>query len=257
MKFVFKIADSIPEGFDVFVLDGKKYPDKTELILAPSTIHELTVFSPLGASGTRFVFTSWENGETSTSRKISRGGLYSLNYKKQYELVLESTHGKPEGAGWYDVGTQATISVSPLIEEQGTRYVFLKWFPEVAVATPASTTSVTMTSPKKVSADWRTDHLLTLTSDYNQPEGAGWYEAGSPVTISIAPIKGILVRQIFTVWSGDYSGATPTATLTINSPMAVTANWRTDYIQLFLVGIAILAAVTAAGAYVIEKRREL
>jgi hypothetical protein len=112
-----------------------------------------------------------------------------------------------------------------------------------------------MSSPKMVTANWRNEYLLTITSPYGEPEGEGWYKENEAVTISVVPIKGIIIRHIFNGWSGDFSGDIATETLTINSPKAITANWRTDYIQLYILiaGVVILVVVIIA---IVRKRRK-
>jgi hypothetical protein len=214
--------------------------------LAPGSVHYLTILSPLDTGGgIRYVFTSWDDGNTSASRTTSHGGVYTANFKRQYELLIESAFGEPEGQGWYDEGLTAIISATS-IEEPTTRHIFIGWSGDYSGT--AATASIIMDSPKAITANWRTEYLLTIESAYGQPEGEGWYESDSTATISVAPSVGLGIRHIFTGWSGDLSGTTPTTTLVMNSPMAVTANWRTEYTQLYII---IGAVVVVAGVILI------
>ena len=255
VKFIFNTEPTLPSGTDILFLDDKVYSSvPPELTWAPGSAHDLTILSLLDTgSGTRNVFTSWNDGDTSISRTISHGGVYTANYKTQYELLIESAYGEPEGEGWYDAGSTATISVTP-IEEPTTRHIFTGWSGDYAGDT--ATASVIMDSPKAITANWRTDYLLTIESTYGEPEGEGWYESGSTVTISVAPSEGMLIRHIFAGWSGDFSGDTPTTTLTMNSPMAVTVNWRTDYTRLYmLIGLIVLIAAINGGLRMRRRRQ--
>ena len=319
---------SLPIDTDILLLDDVAYSSVTlELIWAPGSVHSLTVLSPLdNGSGTRYVFTSWSDGDTSTSRTISHGGAYTANYKTQYKLLIESDYGEPEGQGWYDEGSTANISVTS-VEEPTTKHIFTGWSGDYSGNTPTvsvimdspktvranwrteylltiesdcgepkgegwydegstanisvtssiaeprakhffigwsgdysgskATAPVIMDSPKTIKVNWRSEYLLTIESDYGEPEGAGWYDEGSTATISAAPSEGVIIKHIFTGWSGDISGTTPTMTLTVNSPTSVTANWRNDYTGLYILisGVVVLAAATIIGLRIRRRRK--
>lgn len=247
LKFLFNTEPRLPSGGEILVLDNKTYSSTPpEFTWAPDLAHDLTILSSLDTgSGTRYVFTSWNDGDTSVSRTISHGGVYTANYKTQHELTIESAYSVPEGQGWYDAGSTATISVAS-IEEPATRHIFTGWGGDYSGDTEIA--SVTMDSPKTITANWRTDYLLTIESTYGEPEGEGWYESGSTVAISVAPSEGMLIRHIFTGWSGDFSADAPAASVTIDSPKAITANWRTDRRRLYmLIGIIVLIAAISGG----------
>jgi hypothetical protein len=112
-----------------------------------------------------------------------------------------------------------------------------------------------MTAPKTITADWRNEYLLTIESAYGEPEGAGWYDEGSTATISVPESAGVIVRQFFTGWSGDYSGDTASASVIMDEPKTVTADWRTDYIQLYMVIIGIVVILGVFGFWFIKIRR--
>lgn len=247
LKFIFNTEPRLPSGSEILVLDNKTYSSTPpELTWAPGSVHDLTVLSSLDSgSGTRYVFTSWNDGGTSVSRTISHGGVYTASYKTQHELTIESVYSVPEGRGWYDAGSTATFSVTS-IEEPTTRHIFTGWSGDFSG--DAEVASVTMNSPKAITANWRTDYLLTIESTYGEPEGEGWYESGSTVTLSVTPSEGMLIRHIFTGWSGDFSADAATASVTVDSPKAITANWRTDRTRLYiLIGIIVLIAAINGG----------
>lgn len=183
--FVMATFDTSPRVISL-TIDGTTYsPEElpTSFLWLPGSVHDCHL-PPLVSSepGTQYIFNSWSDGNTSPSRTISQGGEYTANYVTQYYLTVESDSGDPQGEGWYDSGSTATISVS------------------------------------------------------------------SP--------RGVIIRQVFTDWSGDSTATTSTATITMNQPKAVTANWRTDYIQLYILigGIAGLAGVVSASVLLIRRR---
>jgi hypothetical protein len=57
--------------------------------------------------------------------------------------------------------------------------------------------------------------------------------------------QGAIIRQIFTDWSGDYSGTTASASVVMDGPKTVATNWRTDSLQLYMI-IAVVVIIVAA-----------
>lgn len=253
IKFIFNVEPQSLNGIDVLFVDDNAYSESSELIWAPGSIHNLNVI-PLydTGRGTRYVFTSWGDGNTSASRLVSNGGEYRVDYRTEHRLTIESAYGESEGDGWYDESSTASISVVS-VEEPTIRHIFTGWSGDYTGN--ETTASVVMYSPKTITANWRNEYLLTIESAYGEPEGEGWYDEGSTATISIPESTGAIVRQFFTGWSGDFDGTTTSASFTVNSPMAVTANWRTDYLQLYIVIIAIVVILGAFGAWFIIRRR--
>ncbi|MFC1875219.1 caspase family protein [Chloroflexota bacterium] len=256
MKFTFSTEADLPSGTTILTLDGMGYSSAPPpLIWAPGSAHSLEVPSSVDAGvGTRYFFASWDDGDTSASRTISQGGAYTASYKTQYLLTIESAYGEPEGAGWYDADSTALIQVAS-IEGATTKYIFTGWSGDFSEDT--ATASVIMDEPKTVATNWRIEYLLTIESAYGEPEGAGWYSSGSTATISATSPQGTIIRQVFTRWSGDFSGDTATASITVNSPMAITANWQTDYLQLIMIifGVVIIAvALILWKIWVIRKK---
>lgn len=210
---------------------------------ASASSHDFEAVSPVsGGNGIRYVFTSWDDGNTSASRTISQGGVYTANYKTQYYLTIESAYGDPEGQGWYDAGSTVTISVAS-IEEATTKHIFTGWSGDLTGTAP--TTTLTINSAMAVTANWRTEYLLTVESAYGDPTGGGWYDSGSLATISVTSPEGVIIRQVFTGWSGDFSATTPSASVIMDEPKAVIASWRTDYAQLYMLigGVVVLVGV--------------
>ncbi len=315
------------QDINVLSVDGKTYSSRDFPVFftwAPNSHHNFTIVpSVSGGSGIRYVFNSWNDGNTSTSGTISLGGVYTINYATEYYLTIESDYGQPQGIGWYDQGSTASMSIAS-VQEPTVRHNFIGWSGDytgseaaasIIMTAPKTVTadwqneylltiesaygepegegwydedstatisiasvqeptvrhnfigwsgdctgseaaaSIIMTAPKTVTADWQNEYLLTIESAYGEPEGEGWYDEGSTATISIPESTGAIVRQFFTGWSGDFDGTTTSASFTVNSPMVVTANWRTDYLQLYIVIIAIVVILGAFGAWFIIRRR--
>lgn len=99
-------------------------------------------------------------------------------------------------------------------------------------------------------------HYLTIESDYGEYQWGGWDDSSSRAIILITPSTGTLIRHIFTGWSEDSTATTATATVLMNGPKTVIANWRTDYtyLQYILIG-GVAGATGAASVIVIILRR--
>jgi hypothetical protein len=229
-QFVFVSNVTLPHGTNIFTLDGRNFTSvPVPLFWIPGSTHTITV-SPIvdNGWGTRFVFVDWGDGNTSTTRLISKGS-YTANYGKEQRLKIVSSFGDIQGAGWYKDGSVATFSIQSYIETSDTRHYFTGWSGEYSGTSPSVT--LVMDAPKTETANWRNEYLLTVNSPYGSPSGAGWYQEGSTATFSVTPyVETPDSKHFFVEWSGDYSGTMSSASLDINVPKTVTANWRSEYL---------------------------
>lgn len=112
----------------------------------------------------RYVFDHWslDGGRVDGDAiSIEMGSPHKLIavYKVQYYLSVSSPYGDPKGAGWYDEGSTATISVNTPIEAGfGVSRVFVRWSGDISSESP--TAQVLMDGPKSVTAVWRTDSTI-------------------------------------------------------------------------------------------------
>jgi uncharacterized repeat protein (TIGR02543 family) len=221
----------------------------------------VSVVPPSGIEGTRcllldFSPTTGAKADNSVTWYAQASESYSAKFKVQYYLTVRSPYNNAEGEGWYDAGSTAPLAVTHTLVDcrNGTRRVFTGWTGDLK--TSSSSASILMDSPKTVTACWKTQYYLTVKSDYDEPQGEGWYDEGSIATFSITrPVVGFIVQRVFVGWTGDSAATAPTATILMNAPKAVTASWRTDYSQLFAIIVAI--AVGAASAWIVTKRRRI
>jgi hypothetical protein len=133
-------------------------------------------------------------------------------------------------------------AVSSVSGGNGIQYVFDSW------DDGNTSDSRAISSGGTYIANYTTRYYLTVESDYGQPEGEGWYIAGSMATISVASSEGAIIRQVFIGWSGDCSATTASASVIMDVPRTVVANWKTDYMQLYLIiggGIIVVGALIA------------
>jgi len=185
-------------------------------------------------------------------------GSNVFNYVAQYYLEVSTD---PTGvaditpSGWYAAGSSASISPVPGEVEatEGTKYVFTTWTVD---GTPRSGNgfAVVMDAPHEVVAKFDTMYLLTIVSDYGNPQGGRYYKSGETATFSVDTPVGFGIQQVFVEWSGDYHGKDPKGSLTMDGPKTVTAVWTTSYFQLYIIA-GVVAAVAVAAGLLLWRRR--
>ena len=124
---------------------------------------------PVGDSSSRIVFEGWsvdgQNTQSGTSLSVTMNAPHTVSaqYKQQYYLQVLTDQGVPYGAGWYDAGSTAQISVStPVSTQYGVSIVFNGW--QGDVQSNSQSTSVQMNKPMTAIASWRADStVLYLT----------------------------------------------------------------------------------------------
>ena len=134
-----------------------------------------------------------------------------------------STYTAPQTFGWTP-GSQHTVSVpSPQSRTAGTQYVFNFW----SDTGNQSHTITVPSSSKTYTANFITQYSLKV---YANPPGAGavnlpadsWYDNGVVISNIWATAN---PGYSFSNWSGDIFGTTNPASITINGPKTVTANF--------------------------------
>ncbi|NOZ60391.1 MAG: T9SS type A sorting domain-containing protein [Calditrichaeota bacterium] len=114
---------------------------------------------------------------------------------------------------------------SPANESNGTRYVFTQWSGDYSGTN--SSGSTTMSGPKEVVANWKTQYFLSMTE--NPPEGGTatpappgvWYDENESVQISATAAT----SYHWDGWSGDVTGMDNPTQVTMNGPKNITANF--------------------------------
>jgi len=229
---------------------GSVNPSTTNYYSAGSVI-PITATNAVG-----YVFSSWTSStgsitfaaqSASTDATINGSGTITANFEPPtyYSVTITSS---PTGAGYITVDSNPITTPQPftwLKNEQHvlaavstvndglpTRDVYAGWS-----IGGSQTQTYTVTSAATVTANFQTQHRLTVTSARdtpNPPVGAAYYNAGASVTASVtSPADEASGRRyVCTGWAGTGSvpltGAAPTVTFTINTPSTITWNWKTQ-----------------------------
>jgi len=213
---------------------GLKFYADDSLYTAPHTFnwtekitHILQAASPQTVGpGTRYVFSSWSD-EAEIAREYTVPATnedLSITFKKQYKLTLDTPHGDPQGEGWYDENQNVSFSVTTPDINGTTRYLFNSWGGDYSGSTSSGT--ITMNTPKTITASWDTQYYLNINSLYGDPLGEGWYDENTSASFSVTSVvEEALTKYIFEYWGGDYSGIDTSGTVFMDNAKEISAHW--------------------------------
>lgn len=212
----------------IFIVDGEEYRRNAVLTWAPGAVHEMEIATVIDNNrGRKYIFTSWEDGETSPTRTVTEGIEYTAYFDTQLLLTIISDFGEPEGDGWYDEDGTATISIKS-VESPTERHYFTGWSGDYEGED--NTAEIQMNKPKEITAVWESEYLLQIESEYGEPAGAGWYDEDVEAEISAESVEGADARHYFTGWSGDCEDENNSMQVTMDEAKSVIANWRSEYL---------------------------
>ena len=253
-------ASGIPSQYSATLLvdgqpQGQLQGSQTKTLNFPiSSTHTIAVDQYVsGATGVRYYCdqTSWS---------VSSTDSHIFNYQTQYELTITSD---PSGVaqvgsgGWFNSGANAQTGQAPqtVPGAAGTQYAFNGW---VVDGSPQSGAQITlaMNGPHNATAKYTTQYQLTINSPngLGNPQGGGYYNAGSTAQFSVTSPQGILIQQVLQQWQGDYTGTSPQGSITMSAPKTVTAVWGTSYTNLYLIAGAVIV-ILVVGAIAAMRRR--
>ncbi len=139
------------------------------------------------------------------------------------QIVVDGvTYIAPQTFTWA-VGSTHTISVSsPQAGSSGTQYVYYSWSDgggqSHTITAPSASTTYT--------ANFTTQYSLTTSVSPSgggsvSPAGTTWYNSGQSVQVAATASSG----HTFSGWSGDLTGSTNPATITMNGAKSVVAQF--------------------------------
>jgi M6 family metalloprotease-like protein len=180
--------------------------------------------------GMRSRFASWSTGSTSETLTLpGNNATISASYKIQYTVNVISLYGNSTGTGWYDDGTNATLSTtSPVNATQpDTRHTFARWTGDYNETSNPITVQVLR--PLNLTATWKTQYHVTVdTADHAFSTGSGWYDTGATANFTVTPPppdNG--TWYIFKGWTGNYTGTSMSGFVNVTAPARVKVAWTT------------------------------
>ena len=164
----------------------------------------------------------------------------------------------PKTIQW-ESGSQHTLAVEQLIEgDLGVRYIFVEW----SDGSKDVSRTITASQTASYTAKFKVQYQLVVVSETGDPQGTGWYDAGSQVTVSVSspqPEAGLMGslggKLVFQRWSGDLTANTASATIMMDGPKNVRAEWASDNSQAYMILGGIVGAVVVVLLVVLVMRR--
>src|SRR5208282_2137339 len=180
---------------------------------------------------------------------LSLGGeQYHFDSSGQLEATVEG-------------GVSNSISITPAVQPvAGVRYTEVTWSD---TGYTGSSRSLELDQDSSITISYKTQFLLTASSDYANVTGGGWYDETSTATISVTrktvPYNGFLgalnLEREFNGWSGDVSSGSTPDSFIMDSPKTVTANWSTAYSVQFFLFLGLAIGLPIVGTLLLYQRR--
>ncbi|MGC8623566.1 MAG: hypothetical protein ACP5TK_02780 [Candidatus Micrarchaeia archaeon] len=138
-----------------------------------------------GGTGTRYLFSSWSNGNTNATGTlvVTKPENITAVFQKQFYVNATGEYGSVSGTGWYNNNTVVTVSVAPTVENisSSERYIFYSW----SNGNRNASVELLVTSPIKISAVFAKQYLVNLVPENangNIVRNVQFYVNGKPVT---------------------------------------------------------------------------
>jgi hypothetical protein len=218
-----------------------------------NTSHTITVDQyVLGDSGVRYYC------QQNTASVTSTGSL-TFSYQTQYQFTVNtdpSSVTQVSGGGWFPAGTAVQTNQAPetVAGSAGTQYSFKGWEVNGALQS-GNPLSLTLDKPYTATAKYASQYQLVVDSSYGNPQGSGFYDAGSVAQFSVTSPVGFLIQQVFVGWQGDFTGNSPQGSVTMDAPKVVHGTWRSDYTQL-IIAVGAIAAIVVIAGFLLRRRRQ-
>jgi hypothetical protein len=269
------VPDYVPSGSGF-------YPQNKALAL----ITEQELKSP--NSDIKYVFDKWvsigpnpvviSNAlSPTTTITIDAPFIIEARYKKSYLVNVWSPYGTTSGGGFYNEGEVAEARVTQnevIVEPNRVKKVFsgwntagasvMKFDSDVKSSADApvpqnSNLMVIVDKPVNVTANWKTQYYLDVRSSEGTVTGAGWYNPGTLVPVSVkkpSQPAGMWSTYSFIGWSGDINPTTSMNTKVIlNEPKSLVADWEVDNSPGIINGL-ILGGAGATGFVIFIKTKK-
>ncbi|MFA5367964.1 MAG: hypothetical protein WC333_08805, partial [Dehalococcoidia bacterium] len=180
----------------------------------------------------RYVFVSWNDGNTQPTRTFYTEGEYTATYKTQYLLHVASQIN-PEGMSiWEDAeSTASTGSAEEIITDGDTRWLFHGWSID-GIQVEGNPVDIHMDSSHLVWASYGTQYYLSVSAEQGTVSGSGWYNARSTADTGEAQqiIDDGNTRYVFKNWGVDNVTVTGNpVTIFMDKPHTATADYTTQY----------------------------
>ncbi|MEM3661107.1 MAG: hypothetical protein QXU11_12085 [Thermoproteota archaeon] len=155
-------------------------------------------------------------------------------------------------------GIEHVILVPSEIVVGRTKYIFSQW----SNGMTQNPMTIRLTEDTELTATYRTEVFLEVSSELGTTSGSGWYKVDEEVTISISPTvvsKDFFTNYVFEGWrlDGSIVSTSPTYSFVVDRPVTLVASWRTE-IKLSAIGliVGVILFVIVSAAILMARRRK-
>jgi len=182
-----------PSGLQFSIDGGTLQTAPQTLSLVTGSTHSIAVPTPQpGATGTQYLFAGWsDGGAASHSFMVNASGTLTATFQTQYQLTLSASPATwgivtPASGAFYNSGAVVPVTATP-----NSGYSFAGWTGAVANASAASTT-VTMSSPQMVAANFRIPAIqIPQTINFGPLSNVAF--GASPISLTATASSGLPV----------------------------------------------------------------
>ena len=210
------------------------YIDGTTLTLSINRIHlvnssERTRFLNWIVDGTQ----TYSTDDTTLSLKMTSGVTIGIEAQTEYRLEINTPYSAATGQGWYAQNQIAMIVLEnrQIEPDLGHRIMFSKW--EGNYTGNDTAFSIEMTGPVVQTAIWQEQFLVNIQSDFGNPLGDGWTDAGSTITFSVDSLVTDSNTHRLTMkhWiiNGTDTVHFPSFQYGVNNPLSAQIDWKEEY----------------------------
>ncbi|MEM2087438.1 MAG: hypothetical protein QXF52_02035 [Thermoproteota archaeon] len=127
------------------------------------------------------------------------------------------------GSGGHSVEVLSTVKIS-----EATRKIFSNW----SDGNHSNPRLIIIDHDTVLTAEFVTEHLLTVASDYGGLAQSTWLREGSIVNLSAPTIVNVSTgsRVVFNGWAGDVMSNNPSVSLTVDRPLSIEVTWKPQHL---------------------------
>jgi hypothetical protein len=253
-------------------VDGEPYGSMSSgggkmIIFDLRTTHTIGVSGIVpGSAGVRY---RCDANETQVTKAISHVFMYLHEYWFSFSAEPNNMFQTPS-SGWYSENSTLVMKrmgSEVIYTTPGTRLVFDGWQlnrerRETEVVT------IVASAPMTITAGYRTEYYLNVTSSIASTNGSGWYTKDALASFSVEPtavpaegLLGILgLKHSFVEWIGQGGSidfpSEPEGTVIMKQPTALLAVWQDDWTAFTIsVGLLLLLLAVVGVAVTVRARR--
>jgi uncharacterized repeat protein (TIGR02543 family) len=211
----------------------------------------------------RYVFDGWEDGSNLNKRVfvVSSDAAFVAEYRVEYFVSISSPYGNCSGAGWYENGEMANLSIPDIVDHHnGTRRTLDGWYKGGARVGSTEFLSLKVDAPTFLTIKWDTEYLVNATTPVSYVSGAAWYTAETNATVSVSTTqleKDFFTNYVFEGWTvaGTIVSTSPSYSFAVIGPVSLTANWNTELNLVTTGAVAGVAILLIAAVVLLMSRR--